>query len=83
LKLKNLTHPNLSRTRVGDAGVKALAAVPLQELYVSGTGVTDTGLKALRAVPTLEYLNVEGCAGVTETGVEDVKKALPRCRVVR
>jgi hypothetical protein len=45
--------------------------------------VTDAGLKELKELKQLSSLSLYGCANVTGAGVQDLQKALPRCRVER
>jgi hypothetical protein len=69
-----LTYLLLTGTRVTDAGVAALARMPvLATLEVANTQVTDTGLKELAGAPRLERLNVEGCRGVTDAGLRHLR----------
>jgi hypothetical protein len=42
--------------------------------------VTDAGLKELTEMKSLRYLYL-GSRGVTDTGVDELKKALPDCKV--
>jgi hypothetical protein len=67
---------NLHWTRVGDAGITALAkACPyLQTVGLRSTSVGDAGVQALARCPDLLEVNLSGC-GVTNTGVQ----ALARC----
>jgi hypothetical protein len=44
--------------------------------------VTDAGLGHLSGLTRLKYLNLEG-TGVTDAGVQDLRKALPTARIVR
>lgn len=83
LKRKTVTYLSLSGTKVGDAGVKKLPALPLVALDLSQTGVTDDGLKALQGVKSLRHLNLVRCEGVSSAGVVALQKALPNCNVSR
>jgi len=60
---------DLSRTKVGDAGLKALAgASRLLRLDLHGTAVTDAGLVALKGLGQLRTLNLYGTP-VTDAGL--------------
>jgi hypothetical protein len=83
--LTNLTTLDLSGTRVADEGVKALTALTnLTELNLFATKVTDAGLKHLAALKKLTVLNVYGASSrVTDEGVKELQKALPKCKIVK
>jgi Leucine-rich repeat (LRR) protein len=74
-------------TRVTDAGLKDLARLQgLTTLNLAGhTTVTDAGLKQLAPLKRLTHLMVgqTRSAGVTSTGIADLKRALPNCNVER
>lgn len=56
---------DLEGCAIGDAGVRALAALPLRQIGLASTGITDTGADALRAhVSRLVSLDL----GETNTG---------------
>ncbi len=60
---------NLSRTRVGDAGLQLIASMPhLTHLNLSRTRVADEGLVHLKSLRYLEYLNLFGTR-VTDDGL--------------
>jgi hypothetical protein len=82
--LKNLRSLSLSGCRdVGDAGLKDLASLPnLKALVVNYTAITDMGLKNLASVKTLERVTLDRTK-VTEAGIQHLRKALPKCRIVR
>jgi uncharacterized membrane protein len=55
----NLVLLDLSRTKVTDAGLAAVAKMPnLRRLQLQETGVTDAGLPSIKALPKLEVLNL-------------------------
>lgn len=61
---------DLARTKVTDAGLKAVAAMAaLQELHLENTGITDAGLDHLKGLAALEYLNLYNTK-VTDAGVQ-------------
>jgi hypothetical protein len=80
--LSDLRGLDLGSTQVSDAGLKDLAALKnLRLLLLDGTKVTDKGLKELTSLKSLRSVNLRG-TGVTKEGVDQLKKALPACRIV-
>jgi tRNA A-37 threonylcarbamoyl transferase component Bud32 len=71
------------KTKVTDAGLDHLANSPrLDTLNVSGSpGITDACFPKLLRHKRLTFLAVNGTK-VTEQGVKEFAKAMPRCRVV-
>ncbi len=60
---------DLARTKVTDAGLKAVAAMKnLTELHLENTGITDAGLDHLTGLASLEYLNLYNTK-VTDAGL--------------
>jgi hypothetical protein len=60
---------DLARTKVTDAGLKAVAAMKnLTELHLENTGITDAGLDHLTGLAALEYLNLYNTK-VTDAGL--------------
>ncbi len=63
---------DLARTKVTDAGLKAVAAMKnLTELHLEGTGITDAGLDHLKGLTSLEYLNLYNTK-VTDAGLSKI-----------
>ena len=63
---------DLARTKVTDAGLKAVAAMKnLTELHLEGTGITDAGLDHLKGLTSLEYLNLYNTK-VTDAGLPKI-----------
>ncbi len=61
---------DLSRTGIGDEGLRVLAEIPsLKTLVLDGTRVTDTGIGYLACLPNLRILFLKGTQ-VTDAGVE-------------
>ena len=54
----------------------------LQVLDLNDTNVTDSGLGASKGMTRLSTLNLAGTS-VTDAGVQDLQKALPRVRITR
>jgi serine/threonine protein kinase/Leucine-rich repeat (LRR) protein len=78
---KNLSSVFLSGTSITDAGLAHLNDCKnLARLDVQGTAITDAGLAHLVGLNSLAELNLTKTQ-VTANGVEDLKKALPRCKI--
>lgn len=61
-----------------------LSAFPqLTTLLLSGTAVTDSGLQLLAPLTQLGFLNVVLSKRVTDTGITELQKALPKLKIVR
>ncbi len=93
-RLTNLTSLNLSETNVTDAVLKELKDLKnLRYLNLKYTKVTDVGLKELSGLRNLKELilrnpDVRPLRGFTETpvteaGVQELQRALPKCRIYR
>jgi hypothetical protein len=83
-KLQQLTSLDLSRTRITDAGLKELAKLQqLTSLDVRETKITDAGLKEVAKLQQLTSLNLRRCDEITDAGVAELKKALPKCEIDR
>jgi len=80
--LKNLRSVDLSRLKLDDAGLEALAAMPLLSIEFYMSNVTDEGLRILAKSRTLRELKLLGATGVTQKGVDELKKTHPGFRVV-
>jgi len=81
-QFKQLEWLNLSDTQVTDRGLARLQLLPKLKtlnLFLL-SGVTDEGLTKLAAIPTLKELDL-GFTGVTNSGVDRLKKALPELRI--
>jgi Leucine Rich repeat len=84
-ELRRLGFLELAETGVTDDGLRLVSELrALRTLRLNGAaGVTDEGLRHLEAMAGLKVLDLRGCPNVTDEGVARLKKALPRCRVVR
>ena len=67
-----------------DRGLEHLAATwpKLEGLHLAGSPITDAGLKQLHSLKSLTKVYLKD-AKVTEAGVAELRKALPRCEVNR
>lgn len=82
--LKQLTSLNLYGLQITDAGIKELAKLQqLSLLGLSENKITDTGLKELAKLQKLSKLNLKDCRQITDTGVAELQKALPKCKILR
>jgi hypothetical protein len=74
---------NLWGNKVTDAGLVHLGGLTqLRWLCLDQTGVTDLGLKQLATLRNLETLSVEQTK-VTEAGAAELRRALPRLKIIR
>ena len=80
LESLNLDFPDGSLTAESVAHLKGLTR--LKTLILSGSDLSDAGLATLKDLANLETLNVEG-TNVTDAGVADFQKALPKVTVLR
>jgi serine/threonine protein kinase len=72
LPLKRIWHLNLSRTKITDRGMQAIARMREHEgfdrLNLSGTAITDAGLEPLAAIPVVR-LHLSGTE-ITDAGLK-------------
>jgi internalin A len=81
--LKSLQFLLLNDTQVTDAGLKQVAALKsLQFLHLFYTNVTDAGVKELAGLKRLRWLSLSDTQ-VTDAGVAELRKALPKCKIIR
>ncbi len=75
----NIRWLDLSGTRVTDAGLQQVAAMPnLKRLHLERTAITDAGLGKLSGLASLEYLNLYG-TGISDAGVAKLE-TLPKLK---
>jgi Leucine-rich repeat (LRR) protein len=80
--LPNLSHLDVTYTRIDDAGLDELKKLPrLSTLSLAGTLVTDAGAARLAGIQSLESLDVS-CTKLTEVGLLQLTK-LKRLRWLR
>jgi len=71
----------LGFTSIGDEGVGHLAGLrELRSLDLYGVEITDAAIPVLKQLAELQYLNLHNTS-VTEDGIDELRKALPNCRV--
>jgi Leucine-rich repeat (LRR) protein len=80
--LTNLKFLNLSLTQVDDIGLRDLKnLLQLGDVSLEGCkNVNESGLIELHVLKSLRELNIKGTK-ITPTGFEQLKKALPKCRI--
>ena len=82
--LKGLALLDLGGTGVTDMSAKQLGAIKgLAVLHLGDTKVTDAGLKELAVLKNLIMLDLIFADGVTDAGVAEFQKALPKCKIRR
>ena len=74
-RLTTLEVLDLERTGVTDDGMKYLAELPLESLYVKYTAVGDAGVEQIAKLPKLKRLSLEGTQ-VTDAGMAALKGCL-------
>jgi len=79
---KELVELDLSGIQITDASMEIVGTFSkLQGLNLLQARVTDDGLKHLTKLKKLEYLDLGSAPLVTEKGIADLKKALPKCEI--
>lgn len=69
------------RLAITDAGLKNIARMKeLEHVMVCGAPITDVGLMHLASLPSLELVRLRNTS-VTPKGIEQLKRALPSCKV--
>jgi hypothetical protein len=80
--LEALDSVDLRDTSINDGGLKHLAAVKkLSVVSLNGPNITDASLKELANVKGLIAVYLYGGTMVTDAGVAELQKALPKCKV--
>ena len=80
--MRHLRHLDICAHLVTDDGVRALAILPdLEVLWITRCRVTDDIIPVLAKLKKLRELNVRNTE-VTERGIEQLRQALPGCRIV-
>ena len=78
---RGLIFLNISGTRVTDAGLKEVGKLTELRSLSLGTEVTDAGLKELAGLKNLTGVIVRN-RRTTAAGVDELRKALPKCEVI-
>ena len=73
----SLTSLKLLSKSVTDAGLAELTQLPLVRLHLSYASVTESGLCLLVQIPTLQVLDLQGAAAMTDTGIANAVRACP------
>jgi hypothetical protein len=77
----DLAYIGVVGTRVSDEGLAPFAACKnLEGLSIGDTNVTDRGLMAFKNCKNLKAILLQK-SKVTAAGVEEMKQALPQCRI--
>jgi eukaryotic-like serine/threonine-protein kinase len=77
----NLTYLNVHKSMITGAGLAHLKNCKnLTTLYVDSNPFTDEGLAHLKGCPNLTRLEVQNTK-VTAAGVDELQKALPKCKI--
>ena len=78
----DLTYVNLYRSDVTDDGIKELLPLShrLEAIDIRLTSVSDSSVPVLKRFPQLTLLRVHGSA-ITEQGREEIRQALPNCKL--
>jgi hypothetical protein len=71
---------SLRGTAVSGPGLRCLSGLRLRELWLTATDLDDAGLEYLKELRWLEKLDVAETR-VTVEGVDEVRKALPKCDI--
>lgn len=80
--LHGLQQLDLTDTLVEGHGLVHLQGmIALRRLWLGYSSLTDAGLAHLHQMMSLAHLDLSGC-GVSRDGVDALRKALPRCRII-
>jgi len=73
----------LAATQITDTGLKEVAKLQqLVCLHLGTAEITDAGLKEVAKIKQLKTLFLGGRTSVTEVGVAQLQKALPKCKIL-
>jgi hypothetical protein len=74
---------SLAGTQVTDNGLVHLQGLTkLHDLSLMFTHVTDAGLEHLKGMVQLQFLDLRANDRITDDGVEKLKRALPKCKII-
>lgn len=83
-KIENLKYLSIAdNPQITDDGLLKLTSLSrLETLDMRGCmGVTDLGIGHLKKMSSLKRVMLGGCINITDNGMEDLKAALPNCKV--
>lgn len=75
-KIESLDVSNLDLKNDGLKNLASLTDVLVSDLMLDNNGIDDAGLKHLEALSNLKYLSLADNDGVTEGGIETLRKAI-------
>ncbi len=80
--LKELVELSVGRTAITDKSAKVIGGFDkLEELWLNHVGITDAGLRELHGLSKLQRIYLTGAKNVTQTGLDDLKKAVPELTI--
>ena len=75
---------HLNNTHLTDNGMKHLERMKkVQSFIINSSDITDKGLNYLKSMSSLKYLSLGEHTKVTDAGVAELQKALPKCKIER
>jgi hypothetical protein len=77
-----LVIPDSAETDLGLKHYLAAITSPTK-LYLSSWKITNAGLKQVAKLQKLTSIYLNGCKQITDAGVAELKKALPKCEINR
>jgi hypothetical protein len=81
---KKLRFLFLDKTEITDRGLRAIKGFnELAFLNLGNAAITDAGLRELHGMSKLQQIRLKGATGITEGGISELRKALPRVEVIR
>ena len=81
-QLNKLTVPNLSGSKITDAGIKHLEGlVELRNLALERTAISDACLGSLSHLKSLAFIHLTGTR-ITEAGAKKLREKLPGLQVI-
>jgi hypothetical protein len=72
----------LDGTAITDEGLRNFAGAGIYNFGLTDTAITDTGLSYLSNMKRIDLLHLKGTK-VTETGVAELQKVFPNCKIER
>jgi hypothetical protein len=80
--MKTLIHLDVSGCPINKNGLAVISALPnIWRLHLAGTPISDSDLYALRNMRSLAYLSLYSCPNVTNQGISQLQKWLPKCAI--